>query len=406
MRVHPHHLHIPKLNIDTSPNLRTIYVMRTIRAMVNKLSLILFPIYLFQVGQELQLFGGHSLPVQGILFVASFLALYYFASLVSAIPVGQILGRVGYHRGLIYSYLGRSLTFVLFFASHTQPLLLLPAAILQAMQSNGFWIAYHTLLAKNAQKTHMGSDLGLIQVLLQLISAISPAIAGLVGLYFGLEYLFLIGMIGPLIAAALSLKLDIKHEPDRVSLRECWAWMQESRFQKFMLANIGRQFNDQAIYAWPLYLFILFGAVDKVGYVQSISLFLAMTVTFFIASYLDKNQHRKPFLVSGTITSLLWVARSGISSVWHIAIADMVDKLTGNFHWLYFDSLFMRRGKGRQALSFFTYREMMMGVAGTLFWSLVIVAFLVRLDWIMVFALGMLGGIATLALEKKHSSHG
>lgn len=402
MRIQSYHLHLPHLHIDSNKNLRRLYGLRVVRDVVNKLAFLLFPIFLYETGSALALFPNVASEVQGFLFVSVYFSIYYGFSLLCSIPVANIIGKIGYNRVMVQAYLIRSVSFILLYFSHQSPWFLLPAVLLDAFQSQMYWISYHTLLSKNTLKNHMGSDLGALQLLLQLIAAVTPAIAGIIAVKFGLHYLFLVGVVGPLIAAIVAMTVDVKHERDKVSVKELKSWLKEPEFRQLSLANAGRVWNDLALYFWPLYLFFILGALDKVGYIQSVGLFLAMLMTFFIAPYLDRNKSKKPFLFSGSVLAVVWGVRAFIASVWHITFSDVVDRLTGNFHWLYFDAIFFRRGKGSQALSYFTYRELVVSASALVFYAFFFAAFYFGIGWWVMFGFAVIGSVASLFISQKH----
>jgi len=129
-----------------------------------------------------------------------------------------------------------------------------------------------------------------------------------------------------------------------------------------------------------------------------------MVVSFFVGSRIDKSHNKKPFYLSGSFISLIWLMRMNVASIWNIAIVDTLDKLTGNYHWLFFDRKVMIRGRGKKVFSYFTYHEMILAIVAVIFWYLVAVIFLLfPIGWNAMFVLGSVGVMLSL-LIKEHKA--
>ena len=199
----------------------------------------------------------------------------------------------------------------------------------------------------------------------------------------------------------LTLFMDIKGTRDVVSFKEFRGWLREKQFKKLTLSIAGRYINDAALFVWPLYVFIFLGSVDKVGYLYTISLFIAMMFTFFISVYIDHTKSRKPFFLSGGILSVLWLLRTQFLSILSIALIDVVERLTSNFHWLFFDMLLMKRGKGSNALSYFVYREIVLNVTAIAFWVIFAGFFMLNWGWNSLFLFAAVGVILSLLMKDR-----
>jgi MFS family permease len=403
LRLREYHLQLPFFHIDTGKNLRLLYGARVARDLVNKLALFFLPIFLFQIGStapELLQLPLTSFQ-KGMLTIAAYYFLGQLVVLITALPMGNIAARITHERAFIFSYLVRTVVFSLLLMHEYSLWLVAGAALLDGLQSNLFWNSYHTILSQVTKKKNMGKDLGFLQFLLQLVTVLSPAIAGLTAHILGIEILFMFAIVVTLFAGVLTLFMKLKTERDTVSFAEFMSWMKEKEFRTLSLAFTGRYINDAALFIWPLYVFFILGSLERVGYLYALSLFLAMVFTFFIGMYIDTHKGRRPLFFSGGVLSLLWVIRTQIWGAWSIALVDMADRLTSNVHWLYFDTIFIRRGKGSQALSYFVYREMIISFAGILFWILFGVLFIFSAGWSALFILAAIGVLLSALINDR-----
>jgi hypothetical protein len=220
---------------------------------------------------------------------------------------------------------------------------------------------------------------------------------------FGYEVLFSIGIALVAIGSFLSYFVDFPNEKDNISFKEFSFWLLDWRFWKLGISIFGKTIYDLSIYIWPLYVFLILGNTEKVGIVYSLSFLVSMVLSIFIGIKLDTEIKKKPFLVSGGVLSLLWYVRSQILGFWSIAFTDAIDKITGNFHWLFFDRVLMNRGKGREAFSYFTYREIIISFSSIVFWLIFVLLFLLSgMEWNGLFLVGAIGTLLSLLISNKH----
>ncbi len=379
--------------------------LRMSRELSSKMVLLFLPLFLFKFGESLPSFSPliNSFQ-QGMLVIAFYYLFNRALSLIFLIPIGSIITKIGPQRSFLVSQAGYVVYFMCLYSVEKMPLLLVLAAIFETIQVF-FWNSYHTLNSQKSLKSHMGSHMGSISFIVNLSSMVAPIIGGAVVVTFGYQMLFLFGLITVLFGMVCSALMKPTKINDVVSWKEFFSWMQEPGYRKLAVSYAGRYINDATLVVWPLYVFFILGTVDRVGFLYGLSLFLAMIITYFTGSFLDRHRTRKPFMVSGGLLSLLWLARTMIFNFWSIAILDMIERLTSNFHWLFFDTLFMRRSKGSQALSFFVYREVIISVVAILFWLLFAGLFLIsNKSWQLLFALGGIGTMLSL-LVRDHKDH-
>jgi len=382
-----------------------LYYNRVVRDLVNKLSFFFFPIYLYELGRSV-IFA--SLPFtdiqKGMLMIAVFYLVVKITTLISIVPLNRFFSGLGYQKTITASYLIRILSLLAIYYSGQFPNLIWPVMVLESIHSNLFWPTYYTLISRHAHKSKMGADLGVLQLMLQFVAMLSPALAGFVSAQLGLSVLFLFGILGTMIGLVLSMYTKTSIDKDRISWREFINWMKEIKYVRLAVAMSGRYINDSIIYIWPLYVFFILGSVDKVGYLYTAALFLAFLVTFFLAGVIDKIKSRKFFNSSGGLLSVIWLFRTQFAGPWSLAFMDAANTLVGNFHWLYYEMQLMRRGKGSQAFSYFVYSELLLAMTGVLVWGGVGVIFLLGKGWTTVFVVGSLAVLLSTLMTEKQSS--
>ncbi len=403
-RYREHHLSLPFFNVDRSRNMRLLHLLRVTRDLTNKFALFFLPIYLFQLGMETSLL--QFLPVsplqRGLLTIAFYYISTGIVGIALSIPFGRLVSKIGYQRALVLSDAMRLVQFLGLFYLHSNPffMLFVAVALIDGANSLFFWSSYWTILSKQARRNRMGGDLGLLQLLLQIVAVVTPALSGILALLLGLEMLFLAGVAFALISMIIVLFMDTEEVKYTVSWKEFRRWLHERRYERLALSMAGKYINDATVFIWPLYVFLLLGSVDKVGYLYTISLFLAMIVVFFTGTYLDKSKNKKPFFLSGGLLAAVWLAKTQVVTVWGIAISDAVERLSSNVHGLYFDVAVLKRGKGSKAICYFIYRELLISGVKVVFWSLFAIFFLLFGEWKALFVFASLGVMLSLLIKE------
>lgn len=393
-----------RLNFQKTKSLKYLYAIRLIRELANQLMVFFLPIYFFNIRFSFMTRFELSNLQEGIFNVAMVYGFTRLISLLSAIPVAKILIKFGVRQGFVMGHLFYVLFVLCLYLSKDNTSFVLIAALLNGIQVNLFWNSYYYSLSRNSDHNKIGANLGIINFLLNLLTMISPALGSLIIVTLGYQTLFLLGLVIILLGVIFSILLDNVKVRDRISYKEFFIWLKEPGFRRLALTFTGRCFNDATVSLWALYMFILLGSVQGLGYLYSLSLFLALFVSYIAGSFVDKNKSKKQFLFSGGFLAIFWVLRSFLLNIWSITILNAVDKLTASFHWLFFDRNWILRGKGREALSYFTYREMIYSLAAIIFWLIVALLFYFFIfAWKSLFIIAAVGVMLTLLIKEHHT---
>ncbi|AKM81025.1 MAG: Transporter, major facilitator superfamily [Candidatus Pacebacteria bacterium GW2011_GWF2_38_9] len=390
------------LNFQKTKNLKYIYAIRLVREFANQLMVFFLPLYFFNIRFSFMSHFDLSPLQEGIFNVMIVLLLTRLVALFSAIPIAKILNKYGIRHGFLMGHLLYSLFVLCLYLSKANPYLVLTAAIIDGFQINFFWNSYYYSISRNSDQAKMGANLGAVNFLLHLLAMIAPALGGLIIVTLGYQTLFLLGLVIILSGVIFSILLNNVKVKDKISFKEFLTWLKEPGFKRLAVSFAGKYFNDASVSLWALYMFILLGSTEGVGYLYSLSLLLALLVSYTAGSFIDKHKNRKQFFISGGFLSIFWALRGFVVGIWSITILNAVDRLTSSFHWLFFDRSWILRGKGREALSYFVYREMIYSFAAIVFWLIVAILFYFFVfAWKSLFIVAGMGVLLTL-LVKEH----
>jgi MFS family permease len=367
------HLHFPHFNFkfDNSHNLRMLYGIRVLRELTNNLVFFFLPLFLFQTGPKLAFLSQFDLSdfQKGMILIGIYYALYRLVMGLAVLPIGKIIVRViGFKNAFVVSRLLAVLVFLLLRESTVIYPLVFLSAMTDGIEGSFFWPNFYGIFGNNAKKKRVGEDLGLLQFLLQFVAMAAPAVGGLITVFLGFEMLFLVGVVLSLLGVIFAVSMHPEKMRVEPTFSEFFSWLKESRFRRLALSYVGTYTQQSVLALWPLYVFLIVQGVDKVGYLYSFSLFISMMLSFFIGFYVDHSKSKKPFIISGGLLSALWIARMQVVDIWGIAFVDITNRLLGSFHWLFYDSIMIKRGSGKSVFPFFVYREMVISMGGILAW--------------------------------------
>lgn len=400
------HLHFPYFDFkfDNSHNLRMLYGIRVLRELTNNLVFFFLPLFLFQTGPKLAFFSQFDLTdfQKGMIFLGLYYALYRLSFALFVLPIGKFIVRViGFKNAFITSRFIAVIVFLLFRESTViYPLVFLAAAI-DGIEGSFFWPNFYSIFGNNAKKKRIGEDLGLLQFMLQFVAMAAPAVGGLIAVFLGFEMLFLMGVVLSMVSVIFAVSMHSEKMTVEPKYKEFFSWLKESRFRRLSLSYIGAYAHQAVLALWPLYVFLIVQGIDKVGYLYSFSLFISMIMSFFIGFYIDHNKSKKPFIVSGGLLSILWFVRMQVIDIWGIAFVDITNRLIGSFHWLFYDSILIKRGSGKSVFPFFVYREVMISAGGVLTWLSFTVIFVISGDWKILFLIAAVGAMTSLVISEK-----
>lgn len=381
-----------------------LFVAKLLHASATVMTHFFMPLFLFRWGSEYLPGLGLTLSSfqQGMITVGGFLLLQHILIFGWSPVASGLIRRIGYRNGMIVGQACNIAFLAVLQVVEAHPLLLLVALMIEAVKVPLFWTSYHSLFAQSALHANMGKSVGTIEFFTRLIHVALPAVAGLVIATFGFSSLFLIGLCIQLVSMMV---LTLVREPDEPRLLTSIRWSLRKRPQvtiNLQLAQGGKYFVDALQYVWPLFVVLLVGSVEQVGYLYSIVFFLSLILIYFAGWSIDHQRSRRPLLFSGGVLSMLWLGRAAVVSPWAVLGIDAVDKLMASIFVPYYDAMVYKSAKGKYVLDFFTQRESIISLAAIVFWTIFVGYFMLFGAWQPLMVLGSVGMI--LATRVKEST--
>lgn len=399
-RSRSYHLDLPFQYIHFGKNATVLNVIRIIVDILNKLSLFFLPIFLYELGKNsgILMHLNRSEFQRGMIFLGVFFLLLKAVSCVLSLPVGAWLKKNNTQKALVYAFICRICSFSMFYFFQDHLIALSAAVLFEAVYGILFWNSYNLIVGQSSAQISQGKNINLGQFSVQMILAMSPVVGALTATLFGLNSVFLVGIIVCLIGfiAALYIESTIKKNKN-VTIKK---WVSEHVNSRYSLKQIAVYARDSIQYVWPLYLFILFGTVARVGYIYALSLFVVITVSMFIS---NTDIKRSNHIVYGLtiLSSCIWIIRIKLTSVLGIILVDASEIL------LYDSGILptkINTKKDSNLLTHSVYSYTFTSMIGVLFWSLFCLLFYISNDWILLFITAAVSTILVTLFKDDHTN--
>lgn len=393
---------IPSYSHQLSKNERLLFFVRVLREIQNNTTVLFLPIFLYLMANDLPWL--HDLKLTGlqtgVVVIAGFFCIQRVVTFLTAIPLSKIMLKSKHETSMIFSYLIRTVMFAALYFSTIQPQLLIVAAVLEGLQANFFWNSFFTIVAKHLVRKPTVKTANVHQFLIQIAVILSPALSGYLAYRYGLEIVFLIGCVLSLASAAVLMMTSFHIPQVSMSWQDFFAQLKKPSFIKDTAPLTGRYINDAIVFLWPLYIYLVLGTVDRVGFLFTLSLFIALLAFYFVGGYIAAlSSSKKSVLLSGGLLIAVWVARVQLITAWGMVAITAFEKLFATNYWRMFDMAFIQQAKGSKIFSYFVYKEMMISLVATAFWLICASLFLLTSPWMVIFIFAGIGVLLSMILS-------
>ncbi|PIT98358.1 MAG: hypothetical protein COT71_01085, partial [Candidatus Andersenbacteria bacterium CG10_big_fil_rev_8_21_14_0_10_54_11] len=259
--------------------LRELYMFTVLFSFASSLIAIFEPVFFFQQGFSLSL-------------IALYYALHYTLYTIIMPFGGKFAAWFGTERAL-----GVSMPlFVVYFLL----LALLPQArglfwvawVLLALFKIFYWPAYHAEVAKFGDGQNRGTEISWLFAVSYGTGVLGPLIGGVVATYFGFPVLFIIAAGLAVVAAFPLLRTSEDNRRMSFPYTSSWRILFSRRHRRMRWASLGWGENLIDLVYWPIFLFIVLGGADTLGYVASLNTLLMAALGFFIGEMSERLPRR------------------------------------------------------------------------------------------------------------------
>jgi len=293
------------------------YVTIALNSFAENLIALFVPIFLWQLEYSL---------IQIILFYLLWSVFWIFISPLAV----YFISKKGVKHTIFYSsffliayYLGLNYL-------EQAPMLFYIIPIFAALRSAFFWLGWHINFIEHADSKKQSGEIAVIQTISIVSNFLTPFIGGAIIFLLSWHWIYIIGSIILFLSVWPLLKTkDVKEKID-FDVKEIFSWLKCKKHWKINLSFFG--YSAEVIIGrmlWPIFLFIIIGAVSEVGALISLTMIASVIVLYLTGRLSDKISKRKLIKISTLFYSLAWIGRIFAQSAAYVFAIDTYKHISG-----------------------------------------------------------------------------
>ncbi len=209
-----------------------------------------------------------------------------------------------------------------------------------------FWTGFHYNMSTHSDKKKEGSTIAKLNIIITIISAISPLIWGLIIQKFGYQYIFIVAIIIVLVAISVLFHSSQKHITQNITIKDVLANYKYTKGKKFTIsiASLGHLWFSGAIF-WPLFIYLIVPNFSKIWFISTLTSIITVLLLYIIGHKLDQWKDKKIIKTSINIQLLNRISRGifaflNIFNGIFITIIDTIHRLTHSINTTTLDKNF------------------------------------------------------------------
>jgi MFS family permease len=297
--------------------LSEIYMTIAIKFFALSLITIFIPIYLFQLGFDLK-------------YIFLFFAILSAASSLTVYLSIKLSTKLGIKHGILISIPFLIAYFILleFVTTNSLNWIFFLTPITAGIHGSLFWTNFHIDFAAFSSKKFRARQVGGYMIISLILAAIGPILGAFIISNWDFNVLFVLVSI-LLFLSTLPLFMSEEHYVHRdFSIKKVRNVIKKAG-PTAMSGFIGQAMISCALCAWPLFIFLILRGYLDVGALTSLTFFIAIGSTFFIAKFADKFGKAKILRIGSIFSSIGWIIRASVSTFIQIVGANIFFGIIG-----------------------------------------------------------------------------
>lgn len=326
-----------------------VYLMHSIKSLASALIGIYVPIYFLKLGY-------------GLTNVFIYWLVYGVCVFLFCAAAAFISNKIGLKKIVIVSVF---LQFLYLYLLHRMGAIHIPiyfVAILSGLQAAFYWFPINNFFAKHSDEKKMGQKVGQLIAWPKILSLPEPILAGLVIIYFGFNYLFLVSGVLYLIALIPLINVPEIYSGVTFDVKNYWGLFKNNKryFGAEFLENIREEMEAIVV---PIFIFVTFASVLSVGIIGTVADLGAILFTLVVGKLTDTTNKRTLMKFGTFIMIFCWLARYFIQNQLIFYIASLVVGFTEILVLIPFNSIVYENAKKNHPAEFLLFREVAVGSA-------------------------------------------
>lgn len=303
--------------------LNELYVSNMLRAIAASLFGIFAPVYMLGSGYDIR-------------EVCLYFILYFIVRSASDVATAHVVAFIGPKHAWILSHLASIASLLCLLGIESSPWLLWLSAIFSAWCASLMWIPLHVDFSKVKDASHNGKEQGFMMILQKIGGAAGPLLGGYIAATYGPH----LTIMASIVIYALSL-IPILSTPEQVQTK------QKIQFRGFPYKKVWRDIVSHAAQGadatvsnsmWPMFLalavFTSTAGYEEIGFASTISLILAVVITYLYGKVLDGRHPLTLLRVATIANSFVYVLRILTKNLLGVVVTNVANESTFTGQWM------------------------------------------------------------------------
>ncbi len=295
--------------------LKEFYVFSILFSFASALITVFEPVFFYTQGISLSLIS---------LYYALHYTLYLFA-----LPLGgKFAAKFGWERSLSLAMPVFVVYFVALAWLPNYPWFFWWIWVLLTIFKIFYWPAAHAELTRFSEGRNRGTELAWMYAIARGVGIIGPMVGGVIATVFGFPSLFILAAAVSLMAVFPLLRTKEKFRVQKFTYVAVWKVIFSKRYRRMVMTMLGWAEDLVVMVYWPLFIFIVMGSIDKLGYVVSFNVLLMTLFGFFIGEVSDRCSRRVVLKINFPFVFLSYLFRCVAFSPVRVLLTDALGRVS------------------------------------------------------------------------------
>lgn len=340
--------------------IRAAYLGEGIRHFAVGLFAIFEPVYLYKLFDA----HGYSPPAA---FTLIFYVILFLCFPLLGVFIVRIIPRFGFSKLVVVSTVFLAAHYAFLFVAQEVVWLVWLAVVCSIIRSALFWPAYHLFFSRASNLKHRGGATANIEVFRAFLGALSPALGGLLIVWFGFPALFIVVLLLLFLSVLPYLLIELR-DGHHGGFGPVFSELREVGAKGAAVSFIGEGIETaSAAYIWPLVLFLLAFNFTEIGLLASFVTILAIIAAFLIGQASDRRNRIVLLLLGTPLAALSWAFRAFAGTPITAIAANAFSGITRPLALIPYNALFYDRvslASQHRQMHVVLFREIMLNCIG------------------------------------------
>jgi len=319
----------------------------------------------------------------------------FFGELVLQYPAALYIAKYGPKHSIALSM---PLLFVHFILLQSLPTYHWPIWLLSLTGSISvalFWQAYHLDFAKAKHNSSAAKEVSRLFIMLTLVGAFAPFVGGTIASEFGISILFILVLAILFLAIIPLFQTGEPHIEKKLDLKKLY--FKKIANQLIAYGSAGYE-SSASMIIWPLFIFLILGTYQKVGFVTSIALLFMIAIAYVLGKRADKEIKTKYIKVGGFFNGIIYFLKITASTILHVFFFNFASSISHSIITTPFDTEYYLHSDEGSKSEYIFMMEISIAVIRILFFGMLyILSFYFEQKTILVIGL-LFAGVASFLM--------